>query len=295
MLNLHDQCDPRADLCNVEKDLICQPDTYKCLYATTFTNSDAVSQLSGANSTSIGQIAKDDTENGLSKAALTTITLLLGAVLSAVALSMVGVAYCRRKLRTAQQHAAAMVRDDNQTNEFINPAYNLQESPASSRIDVPASAITMNAAVNGTRRVAHIGATPSNSALNTSSAALRISADMPAVSGATFVLASDRPVPAAARNDDVGAGVGAGAGAGVVKIRSEEMSQQSLRKQEEADGKGSNHDPNTMFAARPPYENTAAHHPHNGVSGGIAAAAAAADDDDDDDGEDDDGEFTSTV
>lgn len=34
-LKLHDQCDPRNDLCNADKDLVCHPSTYKCLYGTT--------------------------------------------------------------------------------------------------------------------------------------------------------------------------------------------------------------------------------------------------------------------
>lgn len=92
LLHLHDQCDPRADLCNVAKDLVCQPDTYKCLYAST------------ASTESPG-VAEGGARKGLSKAALTAIALLLVAVM----LSVGGAVYYRRKYRTAQQHAA-MVR-----------------------------------------------------------------------------------------------------------------------------------------------------------------------------------------
>lgn len=238
LLNLHDQCDPRADLCNVAKDLVCQPDTYKCLYAST------------ASTESPG-VAEGGARKGLSKAALTAIALLLVAVM----LSVGGAVYYRRKYRTAQQHAA-MVRGDIQTTEFINPAYNLSLTSSS----IPATAMTAGAAVIGTPRVADIGAS------TLSSVSINAAPGSPRGSSAHATV-----LPRAGAGAlDPGAGFGVGADvAGAVL--SEEMLPQRHNQPNQEEVKGSSSPSSGMVgAAPPPYESTAAHQPHDGVSSGVA-------------------------
>lgn len=214
-------------------------------------------------------VAEGGARKDLSKAAVTAIALLL----LAMTLSVVCAAYYRRKYRTAQQHAA-MVRGVNQTNEFINPAYNLSRPSSSSSL--PAAAMAAGAAVIGTRRVADIGASTYTSSSVSINAASGSSAHATVVSRAG----------AGAFDHDSGAGFGVGAGAGVAgAVRREEMLPQRHNQPNQEEVKGSS-SPSAVIvrAAPPPYESTAAHQPYDGVSSGVA-----------NDADDDDGEVSSTV